>query len=90
MTRPVRARIDLPALQHNFERVRQCAPASRIMAVVKAHAYGHGLVNAARSLPGADAFGVVSMDEKTYSTVCVSTIFVDGSSILRNIPTASS
>jgi len=63
MTRPVRARIDLPALQHNFERVRQCAPASRIMAVVKAHAYGHGLVNAARSLPGADAFGVVSMDE---------------------------
>ena len=63
MTRPVRARIDLPALQHNFERVRQCAPASRIMAVVKAHAYGHGLVNAARSLPGAHAFGVVSMDE---------------------------
>jgi alanine racemase len=63
MTRPVRARIDLPALQHNFERVRQCAPASRIMAVVKAHAYGHGLINAARALPGAHAFGVVSMDE---------------------------
>jgi alanine racemase len=63
MTRPVRARIDLPALQHNFERVRQCAPASRVMAVVKSHAYGHGLINAARSLPGADAFGVVSMDE---------------------------
>lgn len=63
MTRPVRARIDLPALQHNFERVRHYAPDSRIMAVVKAHAYGHGLVNAARALPGADAFGVVSMDE---------------------------
>ena len=63
MTRPVRARIDLPALQHNFERVRQYAPASRIMAVVKAHAYGHGLINAARALPGAHAFGVVSMDE---------------------------
>jgi alanine racemase len=63
MTRPVRARIDLPALQHNFERVRHYAPQSRIMAVVKAHAYGHGLINAARALPGADAFGVVSMDE---------------------------
>jgi alanine racemase len=63
MTRPVRARINLPALQHNFERVRQCAPGSRIMAVVKAHAYGHGLINVARSLPEADAFGVVSMDE---------------------------
>jgi alanine racemase len=63
MTRPVRARINLPALQHNFERVRQCAPHSRIMAVVKAHAYGHGLINAARALPEADAFGVVSLDE---------------------------
>jgi alanine racemase len=63
MTRPVRACIDLPALQHNFERVRQCAPASRIMAIVKAHAYGHGLINVARALPGADAFGVVSLDE---------------------------
>ncbi|MGB7931583.1 MAG: alanine racemase [Gammaproteobacteria bacterium] len=63
MTRPVRARIDLPALQHNFERVRQCAPVSRIMAIVKAHAYGHGLINAARVLPAAHAFGVVSMDE---------------------------
>lgn len=63
MTRPARARIDLQALRHNFERVRQCAPHSRIMAVVKAHAYGHGLVNAARALPGADAFGIVTLDE---------------------------
>ena len=63
MTRPVRARIDLPALQHNFERVRQCAPGSRVMAIVKAHAYGHGLLNVARALPEADAFGVVSVDE---------------------------
>ena len=63
MTRPVRARVDLSALKHNFERVRHYAPASRIMAIVKAHAYGHGLINAARALPGAHAFGVVSMDE---------------------------
>jgi alanine racemase len=63
MTRPARARIDLQALQHNFERVRQCAPHSRIMAVIKSHAYGHGLVNAARALPGADGFGIVTLDE---------------------------
>jgi alanine racemase len=63
MTRPVRACIDLPALRHNFERVRQCAPRSRVMAIVKAHAYGHGLLGVARALPDADAFGVVSMDE---------------------------
>ena len=63
MTRPARARIDLQALQHNFERARQRAPGSRVMAVIKAHAYGHGLINAARALPGADAFGVVTLDE---------------------------
>jgi alanine racemase len=63
MTRPARARIDLQALQHNFERVRQCAPHSRTMAVIKSHAYGHGLINAARALPGADGFGIVTLDE---------------------------
>jgi alanine racemase len=63
MTRPVRARIDLPALKHNFERVRQLAPQSRVMAILKAHAYGHGLLNSAQALPGADAFGVVSLEE---------------------------
>jgi alanine racemase len=63
MTRPVRARIDLQALGDNLSLARQLAPASRVMAVVKADAYGHGLVPAASALDRADAFAVVSLDE---------------------------
>lgn len=63
MTRPARVVIDLNALRHNLSRVRQLAPASRIMAVVKADAYGHGLVRVASSLAAADAFGVACMEE---------------------------
>jgi alanine racemase len=63
MTRPARARINLQALRHNFTRVRQAAPGSRTMAIIKANAYGHGTVEVARSLPEADAFGVACMEE---------------------------
>lgn len=52
------AHIDLSALNHNLERCRQMAQDRLVMAVVKADAYGHGLVNIARALPHADAFGV--------------------------------
>lgn len=63
MTRPARARIDLQALRHNFSRVRQAAPDSRVMAIIKANAYGHGTVEVARALPDAAAFGVACMEE---------------------------
>lgn len=63
MSRPARARINLQALQHNFSSVQQSAPDSRIMAIVKANAYGHGLIRTAQSLPEAAAFGVSCLDE---------------------------
>jgi alanine racemase len=63
MTRATRAVIDLHALQHNLKRVRQLAPSSRVMAVIKANGYGHGLQRVARSLASADAFGVACMEE---------------------------
>lgn len=63
MTRPARARINLTALQHNFNRVRETAPASQVMAVIKANAYGHGLITIARGLTQANAFGVACLDE---------------------------
>ncbi len=63
MTRPARARIDLQALRHNFSRVRQAAPDSRTMAIIKANAYGHGTVEIARALPDATAFGVACLEE---------------------------
>ena len=55
--------IDTGALRHNLEVVRRLAPKSRVMAVIKANAYGHGLVTAARALDSADAFGVARLGE---------------------------
>ena len=63
MTRPIRARIDLSALTHNFSVAREAAPGSRIMAVIKANAYGHGAVPVAKALNQADAFAVASLEE---------------------------
>jgi len=63
MTRPLRARIDLQALAHNFSVARRAAPHSRIMAVVKANAYGHGAVPVSRALASADACAVASIEE---------------------------
>ncbi len=60
--RPV-AQIDLVALQHNLQRVKALAPASQVLAVLKANAYGHGLVRVAQALSEADAFAVARIDE---------------------------
>ena len=54
MTRPARALIDIPALRHNFQQVRKAAPGRKILAVVKADAYGHGAQRVARALDEAD------------------------------------
>ena len=63
MTRPARACIDLHALRHNLAQARQAASGSRVMAIIKANAYGHGLLPVAQSLTDADAFGVASPEE---------------------------
>ena len=63
MTRLVRALIDTAALRHNLGAIRAYAPRARIMAVIKANAYGHGLVPAALALADADAFAVARLEE---------------------------
>ncbi len=63
MSRPAKVVINLSALRHNFSRIRTLAPNSRVMAIVKADAYGHGLVRIAQSLEQADAFGVACLEE---------------------------
>lgn len=63
MRRPAEANIDLRAFGHNLRQVRQLAPDSRVMAVVKADAYGHGMVQAAAALAEADAFAVATLGE---------------------------
>jgi alanine racemase len=64
MARPSQARIDLVALRHNVSVARQLAPQSRIMAVVKANAYGHGAAIIGRALqPLVDAMAVACIEE---------------------------
>ncbi|MBL4647935.1 MAG: alanine racemase [Gammaproteobacteria bacterium] len=57
------ATINLDALQHNFQQVRQLAPTSRTLVMIKANAYGHGLLPIAKALSTADALGVARLDE---------------------------
>jgi len=57
------ARISKAALQNNLDRVRRAAPGCRVMAVVKANAYGHGLEGVAGVLSSADAFAVARIEE---------------------------
>src|SRR5579871_2956859 len=61
--RLIRARVDSSALRANLQVVRACAPGRRVMAVVKANAYGHGLVSTALALADADAFAVARLEE---------------------------
>ena len=61
--RPILATIHLDALRHNLEVVRTSAPQSRIMAVVKANAYGHGLLRAVAGLHEAHGFAVLGLNE---------------------------
>jgi len=62
-SRRPQAIIDLTALNHNYERVKQLAPNSKVLAVLKANAYGHGMLAVAQALKHADALGVARIDE---------------------------
>jgi len=59
----IRAVIETRALRHNLNTIRERARRARVMAVVKANAYGHGLVPTALSLADADAFAVARLEE---------------------------
>lgn len=63
--RPTRAEIDLNALGYNYSNIKKKAQDRKILAVVKANAYGHGAVQVSRELEslGADAFGVAILQE---------------------------
>ena len=63
MIRLLRAVIDSAALRHNLGTIRAYAPGSKVMAVIKANAYGHGLVSTALALGDADAFAVARLEE---------------------------
>ncbi|MBU0751508.1 MAG: alanine racemase [Gammaproteobacteria bacterium] len=63
MSRPIRARIDLAALRHNHAIARRHAGEARIWSVVKANAYGHGLLRVAAALADTtDGFALIELD----------------------------
>lgn len=55
--------IDSEALRYNLNRVKQLAPHSKIVSMVKANAYGHGVKNCLAALEATDAFGVACLEE---------------------------
>ena len=62
MSRATWAEINLHALQHNLQ-VSRTRTSARQMAIIKANGYGHGIVEVARALSAADAYGVATVEE---------------------------
>jgi len=63
MARPIWATIRLSALRDNLEVARRVAPNANPLAVIKANAYGHGLLRAASALRDAAGFAVLDLDD---------------------------
>lgn len=61
--RDAQLELNLRALAHNFKRVRELAPNAKVLAMVKAEAYGHGAIVVAKALADADGFGVAFLAE---------------------------
>ena len=62
MSRPIQAHIELSALERNLALVRRKTGA-RIMAVIKANAYGHGLLHTAEALQAADGLAMLDLGD---------------------------
>ena len=63
MTPAAYAVVDLAAVRHNLQQIREYAPRAKIMAVIKANAYGHGMLRVAEVLNDVDAIAVARADE---------------------------
>jgi alanine racemase len=63
MSRPLKALVHSSALVNNLLIARQAAPTAKILSVVKANGYGHGLLRVAQALEASDGFAVLSVHE---------------------------
>ena len=63
MKRAAFALINLKHLKNNLATIRKVAPQSKVMAVVKADAYGHGMLSVCNTLNEVDAFSVAYINE---------------------------
>src|SRR3990172_7720582 len=62
MPRPIKATINLEAFRHNLAVVGGHAPRAAVFAVIKADAYGHGVMRAAHALAGAEGYALLELD----------------------------
>ncbi len=62
MSRDITATTSIGALAHNLWQVRQSSPGSKVWAVVKANAYGHGLATAMQAFASADGLALLEFD----------------------------
>ncbi len=63
MTPAAYAIVNLAAVRHNVKQVRTYAPGTKIIAVIKANGYGHGMLNIVNALENVDAVAVARSDE---------------------------
>lgn len=81
--------IDRRALRHNLQQIRRLAPQSRLIAVVKANAYGHGLLETAHTLQDADCYGVARIGEALMlraGGIVKPILLLEGFSVLKICP----
>lgn len=65
---PTVATIDLAAIAHNYRALAAAVAPARVLAIVKAHAYGHGTIRVAESLVAAGAWGLgVTTPEEAFA-----------------------
>jgi alanine racemase len=62
MSRPVLAQINLAALRKNLRIAREKSTGAQLLAVVKANAYGHGLLRVLPALSDADGLALLELD----------------------------
>ena len=62
MSRPIQATVSVSALRHNYAVAKRAALQSKVFAVIKANAYGHGIERVARALVKADGFATVELE----------------------------
>ncbi|MDC0542598.1 alanine racemase [Methylophilaceae bacterium] len=61
--RPIKAYINLSALTFNLQVVKKIAKNSKIMAVLKANAYGHGLVETVKAIKSVEGIAILTIEE---------------------------
>ena len=83
--RPLEAIIDTQALIYNLNRARAYSSHSKVMSVLKANAYGHGLIEVARALNKSDGFSVLSLASATDTPLAPISWFRSASSSLSGM-----